>query len=76
MKVDSEEQRTELLALLSTVTYTVTSGTIDTAKAQIDALHGAIREAGIDEKDEDEEGQEIPNRLEVELESVAENGAQ
>jgi hypothetical protein len=48
MKLDSEEQREQLLKLLSTVTYTVTEATIDQAKAQIDSLFGAIRNAGIE----------------------------
>lgn len=50
MKLDSEEQRRDLLELLSTVRATVTPATIDAARAEFDRILDPIREAGIEDE--------------------------
>jgi hypothetical protein len=55
MKLDSEEQREQILGLLGAVTYQVTAGTIDQTKKSIDALFGSIREAEIEQPSSDTE---------------------
>ena len=55
MKLDSEEQREELLEMLGTVTYEVTPHTIKQTQAKIDEIFSAIEGAGL-------EGAQVPMR--------------
>ena len=48
MKLDSEEQREELLKLLGTIQFTVTAETVSEAQAKIESILAPIREAGIE----------------------------
>lgn len=61
MKLDSEQQREDLLELLSTVRAVVTPATIDAAKAEFDRILNPIREAEI----------EVVRRPVVPIESLA-----
>lgn len=48
MKLDSEEQRADLLELLSTVRASVTPATIDAAKIEFDRILDPIRYAELE----------------------------
>ena len=48
MKLDSEEQREQLISLLSSISVNVTYNTIDATKKQMEILLGPIRKAEID----------------------------
>lgn len=48
MKLDSEEQREQLLELLGTLTFQVTANTVGTAEAQINSILDPIRIAEIE----------------------------
>ncbi len=52
MKLDSEEQREDLLELLSTVRVSTTLGTIHETQAEADRIMDPIRNAGIEGEDE------------------------
>lgn len=48
MKLDSEEQRQELLDIISTITWTVTTETIGQTQEKMNALLEPIRNAEIE----------------------------
>lgn len=50
MKLDSEEQRTQLLQLLESVTVQVTLGNADTVQSEVDSILDPIRNAEIEKK--------------------------
>ncbi len=49
MKLDSEEQRADLLEMLSTVRVTVTPGTYNEVGREFERIMGPIRDAEIEE---------------------------
>ena len=49
MKLDSEEQRKQLISLLSGISVNVTYNTIDATKKQMEILLGPILKAEIEE---------------------------